>query len=335
MSVFKHIRNLFIQFRGREGVAGLSPSIATTLGRIRGSEPRADAWRKLITYLGPDYGEDKPVSFLRLIESNGLGEALDWCRTVPEAAQEWWTLMLLYAQHVELIANDKRLREAIINARSAVPFLFGGEFRDGAIELLESAKTKVVSVMNDLEVTSSLAFENAQARCAALHSVSTRWQDYRAREDAQDALLAADAASDAAVAAQAAADVARMAIIGNLRDIRSIAGKAAYAAGLAKEADVKRKCIEGVRAARLSSRAAQAVGYEDEESIGIIPENEIKAAEDMERKAEVDLERADEKLRNAEEAGDRARASEEAWQSAMLIRITERLGLRLGDERLS
>ena len=49
-----------------------------TLNRIRAHSPCESGWVKLLNHLGKTRADDKPLSLLTVLESNGLDDAL-WC----------------------------------------------------------------------------------------------------------------------------------------------------------------------------------------------------------------------------------------------------------------
>jgi len=59
-------------------------AIYTTLGRIRANSPCKEGFKKMIKYLGSDYGDDTPLTFRQVYESNGYEDTLWWLRTVEE-----------------------------------------------------------------------------------------------------------------------------------------------------------------------------------------------------------------------------------------------------------
>ena len=63
--------------------------IATTLNRIRDCHPCADGWEKLLAGLGKTRADDDPLVFARIVEINGLADALWCCRAEPQHAREW------------------------------------------------------------------------------------------------------------------------------------------------------------------------------------------------------------------------------------------------------
>jgi hypothetical protein len=64
-------------------------AITTTLTRIRKHGPCADGWEKLLTGLGKTRADDELLPYARIVEINGLDDALWCCRAEPQHAQEW------------------------------------------------------------------------------------------------------------------------------------------------------------------------------------------------------------------------------------------------------
>ena len=87
--------------------------ITTTLRRIRahgpcGLDPRKkplEGYQKLKAGLGPDWGDDDPIPFARILEINGLDDALWCCRVEP---QYWWEWMLVRAWCPRKVPTDPR-----------------------------------------------------------------------------------------------------------------------------------------------------------------------------------------------------------------------------------
>jgi hypothetical protein len=56
----------------------------TTLNKIREQSPCTEGWIKLLGALNKTKADDEDVSFLTILESNGVDDAL-WClRSTPE-----------------------------------------------------------------------------------------------------------------------------------------------------------------------------------------------------------------------------------------------------------
>ena len=98
--------------------------ITTTLAKIRKHSPCQDGWKKLYKSLGgiKKYGENTPVKFSHIVESNDLDDAL-WClRTIcPKHDKEIRLFAADCAERVlhlyEAEYNDDRPRKAIQAAR--------------------------------------------------------------------------------------------------------------------------------------------------------------------------------------------------------------------------
>ena len=64
--------------------------IYTTLKQIRGHSPCPDGWKLLNNNLGSDYGDDTPLTFKQIFESN-VYEDMFWClRAVDEKYYPLW-----------------------------------------------------------------------------------------------------------------------------------------------------------------------------------------------------------------------------------------------------
>ena len=94
----------------------------TTLAQIRRHDPCASGWRKLITHLGADYPEDKPISLATILKSNGWRDAVWALRSVNEVDRD---ARLFACDCAELVLpkfearypEDRRPRQAIEVAR--------------------------------------------------------------------------------------------------------------------------------------------------------------------------------------------------------------------------
>ena len=72
--------------------------LTTTLNAILavgpcGQRPKEDGtltgWLKLLAHLGKTKADDDPLPFSRIVESNGLEDALWCCRAAPQYDREW------------------------------------------------------------------------------------------------------------------------------------------------------------------------------------------------------------------------------------------------------
>jgi len=93
----------------------------TTLNRIRahspcGIDPRKkplEGYQKLKAFLGPDYGDDTPIPYVVIAESNGIDDALWCCRAEPQFDKEWRLYAVWCARQVERLMTDQRSRDAL------------------------------------------------------------------------------------------------------------------------------------------------------------------------------------------------------------------------------
>jgi hypothetical protein len=162
--------------------------LTTTLEKIREKSPCQEGWKKLLATLNKTKADSEPVSFIQILDSNGLNDAL-WClRAEPEnkSVQKKARLFAVFcARQHEHLLTDERSKNAINVAE---------RFANGKAsqEELESA------------AASAAAIESAWAASAAA---------WAARAAAIDAAIdaAMEAARAAAMAATWAARAARAA----------------------------------------------------------------------------------------------------------------------------
>ena len=96
----------------------MKDKITTTLAKIRAHSPCVDGYKKLCKNLGADYGEDTPVAFRQIYESNGYNDTL-WClRAVEEKYYPLWRHFAVdCAEDVKHLMTDKRSLDALVVAR--------------------------------------------------------------------------------------------------------------------------------------------------------------------------------------------------------------------------
>ena len=82
--------------------------ITTTLNRIRAHSPCEDGWRKLLAGLGKTAPDDEPLLFARIVEINGLDDALWCCCAEPQYAREWRLFAVFCARQVRHLMTDPR-----------------------------------------------------------------------------------------------------------------------------------------------------------------------------------------------------------------------------------
>ena len=82
--------------------------LTTTLNRIRGHGPCEDGWTKLLAGLGKTKADDEALPFSRILEINGLDDALWCCRAEPQYAREWRLFAVWCARQVQHLMTDPR-----------------------------------------------------------------------------------------------------------------------------------------------------------------------------------------------------------------------------------
>ena len=92
--------------------------IYTTLAQIREHSPCPDRWKLLNTNLGLDYGDDTPLTFKQIYDSNGYEDTF-WClRAVDEKYYPLWRhLAVDYAEDVKHLMTDERSLKVLEVAR--------------------------------------------------------------------------------------------------------------------------------------------------------------------------------------------------------------------------
>lgn len=91
--------------------------IYTTLNRIRAQFPRHEGWAKLLKSLNKTAADDEPLSFVAILDSNGLDDALWCCRAEPQHASLWRHFAVDCAESVRHLMTDARSTAALDVAR--------------------------------------------------------------------------------------------------------------------------------------------------------------------------------------------------------------------------
>ena len=96
--------------------------LTTTLNAILsagpcGKRPKEEGtltgWLKLLASLGKYRADDEPLPFSRIVESNGLEDALWCCRAAPQYDREWRLFAVWCARQVQHLMPDQRSTTAI------------------------------------------------------------------------------------------------------------------------------------------------------------------------------------------------------------------------------
>lgn len=87
--------------------------ITTTLKRIRAHQPCGGGWTKLLVGLGKTKADDELLPFARIVEINGIDDALWCCRAEPQHAREWRLFAVWCARQVQHLMTDQRSLDAL------------------------------------------------------------------------------------------------------------------------------------------------------------------------------------------------------------------------------
>ena len=98
---------------GRAHGYGGEIMITTTLNRIRAHSLCSDGWMKLLAGLGKTGDDDDPLPYARIVEINGLDDALWCCCAEPQHAREWRLFAVWCARQVQHLMTDDRSAAAL------------------------------------------------------------------------------------------------------------------------------------------------------------------------------------------------------------------------------
>jgi hypothetical protein len=87
--------------------------ICTSLNKIRACHPCQDGWSKLLAHLGKTKADDEPLAFSKILESNGLDDALWALRSAPEFSNQWRLMAVRFAREVQYLMKDARPIEVL------------------------------------------------------------------------------------------------------------------------------------------------------------------------------------------------------------------------------
>ena len=186
-------------------------TITTTLNHIRDKKPCAPGWQKLLAGLGKTRANNKPLQFARILEINGIDDAI-WCmRAEPQHAKEWRIFAVWCVRQVEHLLTDKRALDALDVAERHAYGLATNE------ELAAAWTTAWIAAS---DATRGTRWGAAAARAAALNAVrgsaseaareAARGATWAAARDATWSAARADASEAATEAAWSAARAATL-----------------------------------------------------------------------------------------------------------------------------
>ena len=91
----------------------MSTPICTTLNAIRACEPCADGWAKLMAHLGKTGADDEPLPLTKILDSNGLGDAIWALRAVTGQDREIRRFAVWCARQVQHLMKNPRSLSAL------------------------------------------------------------------------------------------------------------------------------------------------------------------------------------------------------------------------------
>jgi hypothetical protein len=162
----------------------------TTLNKIRQHNPCTEGWSTLLKHLDKTEADDEPLSFLTILESNGLADALWCCRSAPEYDKEWRLFAVWCGRQVLHLMTDERSVDAL----------------DVAERYANGLATK-----EELDAAWTAADAAVRAADADIYAVAASAAYYAARAASADAYSAAGADAYSAASAYSAYSAARAA----------------------------------------------------------------------------------------------------------------------------
>jgi hypothetical protein len=154
----------------REAVASITP-ICTTLNRIRAHSPCEDGWRKLLAGLGKTEADNDPLPYARIVEINGIADALWACRAEPKYAKEWRLFAVWCARQVEHLMTDERSKRACDVAER---YALGQATDEELAAARDAARAAAWAVASDA-ASAAMAAAWAAASDAASAAMAAAW----------------------------------------------------------------------------------------------------------------------------------------------------------------
>ena len=139
--------------------------VYTTLKQIRDKSPCTDGYKKLCKNLGADYGENTPLTFKQIYDSNGYNDTL-WCLKTTDAKYFplWRHFAVDCAEQVKHLMTDKRSLNALDVARLHAD----GKATDGELDAARvSARDAARDAAGDAARVAAGAAAGDAARVAA------------------------------------------------------------------------------------------------------------------------------------------------------------------------
>ena len=189
----------------------------TTLNKIREHKPCVSGWNTLLNHLNKTQADDDPVSFLTILESNGLDDAI-WCtRSTPEYNKQWRLFAVFCGRQVQHLMQDERSIYALdVSEKYANGLATEKELSNAAACIARTAAAGAAGA------AAAYAYDAGRAAGAA-GAAGAAYATYAARAaDARYAAAAAYAADSAYDAGRAAYDAAAAACAAAAYDGRAV-----------------------------------------------------------------------------------------------------------------
>ena len=148
-------------------------TITTTLNHIRKHSPCGSGWEKLLRGLGKTEADDDPLPYSKIVEINGIEDALWCCRAEPEHAKTWRLLAVWCARQVQHLLPDDRAIAAIdVAERYANGLAVVGEVSSawfvGSAACWVAHEKAAVAALWSSEIALEMVDDGASDRAAAL-----------------------------------------------------------------------------------------------------------------------------------------------------------------------
>jgi hypothetical protein len=178
--------------------------ITTTLNRIRTHGPCSDGWEKLLKGLGKTAADDEPLPYARIVEINGLDDALWCCRAEPQHAREWRLYAVWCARQVQHLMTDERSIAALNVAERHAR----GQASDAELEAAWAAAWEAEAAAWGAESAAREAESAARGAESAARAAESaaRAATWAAESAARAAAWEAESAARAAALAEAKTD---------------------------------------------------------------------------------------------------------------------------------
>jgi hypothetical protein len=157
--------------------------LSTTLEKIKAQAPCRKGWKKLLATLNKTKADSEPVSFIQILESNGLNDAL-WCLSAEPENKSVQSKARLFAvfcarQHWHLLTDDRSKQAVVVAERFA-----NGKASQEELDAAWSAARAAAIDMDAASAASAAAWSAAWAAASAAMAAawSAAWAAARAAQ---------------------------------------------------------------------------------------------------------------------------------------------------------